>query len=229
MKLITLLFSVMILSNIYAHPKEYRKINLVIEEQENNKWEIRKNSPFLSYSAEFVFKQADVNNGKVIRTGLLCPRYFYDVYDANDAFQARGITRFISLGFFSPDLIDIDVYDTSDVFIGSIVGKIIRRSRAKFIFYDTIGNTSAIAYLDAKTSDFLLVSPQDEMNVFAKVKGNTYGDVGIVEMEFISRNSNVDEKMLKIFGAFISDYHESFLEPPKEIHHHHHEYNFQNN
>lgn len=220
MKLIYFILSITCLSGAYR--------DLTIPEKSLDKWEIRKNSPFLSYSADFFCSKNSNSFGKVVRTGLLCPRYYYDVYDNDGVYQARGITRFLSLGIFYENLMDIDVYAANNSYIGSIEGKFITRSRAKFAFYNADSREIASAYLDAKTSDFLIISSQNELNVLAKLKGNTCGEVGILDLEFSSGKSNIDENMLKIFAAFISDYHESFLEKPKEIHHHHTEYIYQN-
>ena len=213
MKLIYLIFFILFLSNAYC--------DTAIEQQYEN-WEVIKNSPFLSFSAEFSYTKNNANLGKVVRNGILCPRYYYDVFDNKNNFLARGITRFFSFGLFSQNLMDIDIYSENDSYIGCIEGKYITRSRSKFVFYNDQGYESAAAYLDAKTADFLIVSSQGV--VIAKIKGNTCGEVGILDMEYYPTKSSIDENMLKIFGAFVSDYHESFLEKPKEIHHYHTEY-----
>jgi len=212
MRLFCLFISLVIFSNVHSETTKDIK---------DTSMSVIKNSPFASYSSEFVFKNGDNNLGKVIRTGLCCPRYYYDLYNANNTFELRGITRFLSLGFFDPFLIDIDIYDNHSSYVGSIEGKIITRSRAKFSFVDVIGNVKAICYLDAKKFDFLIVSPQDELKIIAKIEGNTYGDVGLIDLKFLSNETNMNLGFLKIFAAFISDYQESFLPPPEEIHHYH--------
>jgi len=192
--------------------------------QNKDNWVIQKSSPFLSYSAEFSYLKGEIKDSVVIRTGLLCPRYFYELYDLENNFQARGITRFFSLGFLSPEFIDIDVYDDNQNCIGLIQGKIFTKSRAKFVFYDYKQEEIAVACLEAETFDFLIVSAKDGTKILAKLTGNTFGEVGIINMELVSKNMNLDERLLKIFGAYVSDWHEEFLEKPKEIHHHHYDY-----
>lgn len=211
MKFIAVLFSLLFLTNVYSiSPTDEKK-------QEN--FEIKKSSPFLSYSAEFFITKDDVLNEKVIRTGLLCPRYYYDLFDENNTFQARGVTRFFSLGTFSDNLMDIDIYSKDDILIGSIEGKFIRKSRAKFVFYDNSRKEIAIAYLDSKKPDFLIVDATKQANIIAKITSNTFGEVGILNME-IKPNIKMNAIMLKMFASFISDYNESFLEKPVEIHNH---------
>jgi hypothetical protein len=208
MKYVYIILSFFCLSSIYTNPQ----IN-------SDKIEVIKNSPFLSYSAEFVFNENNQSTSKVIRTGFLCPRYYYDLYENNN-FMTRGITRFFSIGAFNPYLMDIDVYHLNR-YIGSIAGKLLKKSRAKYIFYDEYNNNVATAYLEAKTADFVIVSNKNE--VIAKLIGKTFGDVGMIEIDFINKNSDLDINLIKIFASFISDYHESFLEYPKEVHHHHYE------
>lgn len=187
-------------------------------------WSIVKNSPLFSLSAEFDCKKGDVVDAKVIRTGRFCPRYYYDLYDSADGFQARGITRAFSWGFFFPWAMEIDVWD-GNVYVGKIAGKFFTKARAKFGFHDGHGNESAVAYLNTESSEFVIVSPQNEASVLADLKGKAYGDVSVWEMNFIT-SLQVDPRILKIFAAFVADYHSEFLPPPKEINHY---YFFNNN
>ncbi|NGX56738.1 MAG: hypothetical protein K1060chlam5_00984 [Candidatus Anoxychlamydiales bacterium] len=213
MKIFYILISYIFITNIFSNTTETP-----------NNLEVIKNSPFLSYSAEFIFKEKDKKKAKIIREGLATPRYYYDLYDENSNHIARGVTRFFSLGLLNPYLMDIDVYN-SNLYLGNISGKIIKRSRAKFMFYDENGINTAIAYLDAKKPDFIIVSAKNETEIIAKLIGSVYGDVCVVNIEFVKNNSDLDPKLLKIFTAFVSDFYEKFLEPPKQIHHYHTTYN----
>ena len=182
----------------------------------DDNWIIHKNSPFLSYSAEFGFnfKNNKLNEGKVIRTGFMCPRYYYDLYDKENNFQLRAITRFLSIGFFQPRFMDIDIYEGNNL-IAQVQGKILARPRAKFYFYDAFGKKTAVAYLNAKSADFLIVSSEDE-SIIAHLKGPTFDEVGPLQMKFDTKDFSVDERVLKIFAAFIFDYNEHFIPKPEE-------------
>ena len=168
---------------------------------------INKNSPFLSYSADFNILKNDIPNGKIVRTGFMCPRYYYEIYDEMGMFQARGVTRFFSLGFFSPALADIDIYDANENYLGLIQGKLLSRSRVKFIFYDQGYNELFEAFFDKDSSDIVIYS--HKTNLLADIKGITYGEVGVLNVDLI--NDQIDERLIKIFSAFVSDYFEVFL------------------
>ncbi|NGX63793.1 MAG: hypothetical protein KR126chlam6_01207 [Candidatus Anoxychlamydiales bacterium] len=206
------------IASIFMLVKGYSAADIV---SSDDNWTIHKNSPFLSYSAEFGFKKNKINEGKVIRTGFMCPRYYYDLYDKENNFQLRGITRFLSIGFFQPSFMDIDIYEGNNL-IAQVQGKILARARAKFNFYDAFGKKTATAYLNAKSADFLVVSPQGD-DIIAHLKGSTFGEVGPLQMKFDEIDFAVDKRVLKIFAAFISDYNEHFIPKPEEVHHHHHE------
>jgi hypothetical protein len=178
-------------------------------------WSIVKNSPLFSLSAEFECKKGDFVEAKVIRTGRFCPRYFYDLYDSLEGFQARGITRAFSWGFLFPWGIEIDVYDGYGYMIGKIEGKLFTKARARFGFFGIKSNELAVAYLNTETADFAIVSQQDE--VLADLRGEEFGDVSVWKMNFIKPCFKVDPRVLKIFAAFVADYHSEFLPPPKVI------------
>ncbi|MBN2478974.1 MAG: hypothetical protein JXA94_01975 [Parachlamydiales bacterium] len=175
---------------------------------EDTEWQIIKNSPFMSYSAEFLFKKGDVSDGKVIRTGFMCPRYYYDVYDDVGYFKARGITRFFSVGFIAPSAMDIDVYD-GDNYLGLIQGKVFTRT-IKFTFFNQLDQLVATAFLDARSADILIVENNNVEKIIAKISGESFGDYGFLKVAFEALNENIDERILKVFGAFISDYHQRF-------------------
>lgn len=187
-----------------------------IRPQDN--WNLFKNSPLFSFSAEFDCKKGEILEGKVIRTGRFCPRYFYDLYDPREVLEARGITRVFSLGFLFSWGMEIDVYD-GDFMIGKLEGKLFTKARAKFVFYDAYGSATAIAYLNTEHAEFVIVSAQNEAMVLSELKGKAYGDVSVWEMNFIESFPTIDPRMLKIFAAFVADYHSEFLPPPKEINH----------
>lgn len=205
----SILFSLLILA--VTLPNDTRA------ETKENTWRVMKNSPPLSYSAEFSYHKGEVLDGKVIRTGLLTPRYYYDLFDSQGNFQARGITRFLSLGTLFSWGIQIDLYD-AESFIGMIDGKVFTKARAKFVFYNNIGDSIGVAYLNNENADFIIVSPKDEATILADLKGKAFGDLSSWEMKSFHQPSLFDERLLKVFAAFVADYHARFLPPPKLIH-----------
>jgi len=182
-------------------------------------WKTTKNVFPFSYTAEFPIKQKGALIGTVIRTGLLTPRYYYDLYDANQTLQVRGVTRALSLGMFFPFAIEIDLYEKGNV-IGAIQGGWITTARAKFFFYDLNGILVATGYLNDESANFLILSSKDN-DLLAELNGKTYGDSCLWEMKFEKPIEGIDPRILQVFVGFVCDYQQSFLKPPKEIHHHH--------
>ncbi len=179
-------------------------------------WNVTKDTSPLSYTAEFEIKNGEASLGKVVRTGLFTPRYYYDLYDVNDSLQVRGITRAFSLGFLFAWGTEIDLYD-ADRLVGMIQGEVWTSSRAKFAFYDANAVLTAHAYLDDESCDFLIVSAQNKGKVLAKLKGKAYGDASTWEMKLLTYPLNMDERALQIFAGFVADFQKNFIRPPKVI------------
>ncbi len=203
MKRLWMLLGLLVASQVYS--------------DEDNTWRAMKYKSFFSLSADIDIKQGDAPAGHVVRTGGLCPRYHYDLYNAQNVFQARGVTRAFSLGFLFSWGMQIDVCDPAGSAIGMIQGQMFTRARAKFYFYNAQGQTTGIAYLNNKTPDFMIVSPNDESLVLAELHGKTYGDLGAWEMKLLEGFDQIDESLLKIFSAFAADYQADFEEPPKVV------------
>lgn len=182
-------------------------------------WRVMKDSPVFSLSATFDFKKEQTIDATVVRTGLFCPRYYYDLFDSQGEFQSRGVTRAISLGFFCSWAIDIDLYDANSNYFGLIQGKMITKARSKFIFYDGQGMATGVAYLNTEHADLIIVSPEDESHIIAKLKGDAFGDVSSWEVKIFDPALKLDERLLKTFAAFVADYHKDFLPQPKEVYH----------
>lgn len=214
MRLFALVFSCLLLAKAYPDSESKNK---------DVKWRITKSSPLFSCTAEFNFKKGDVSQGKAFRTGLFCPRYFYDLYDCRNNFEARGITRAISWGMLASWGMEIDVYDAASAYVGLIQGQFLTKSRAKFIFYTARGEMAGAAYLDTNSSDFIIVSPVDESLIMAKLKGKTFGDLTSWEMKAADIPLTIDERLLKIFSAFVSDYHDYFDPPAEPAFHYHYQ------
>ncbi|NGX36598.1 MAG: hypothetical protein K1000chlam1_01447 [Candidatus Anoxychlamydiales bacterium] len=203
MKFLSILISSLLLTKAFANPTPPVERIAPIQ--------VIKNSPFLSYSAEFFFQNDYASLAKIIRTGFMCPRYFYDLYDKDGGFSARGITRALSVGLLFPRVTDIDIYDNQDKFIGMFLGKILKRSRAKFNFYDEKENPNAIAYINGESTDIIIVSPDNPAKIFAKFTGQSFGEVGSLNIDFISNDCPIDDRIMKVFAAFVADFYETFM------------------
>ncbi|MBS0621146.1 MAG: hypothetical protein JSS61_06780 [Verrucomicrobia bacterium] len=187
-------------------------------------WRVVKNSTPLSYTAEFLLQREGESLGKVVRSGLFTPRYHYDLLDAEGNHLARGVTRAFSLGMLAAWGTEIDLYDANGQ-IGWISGTIWTTSRAKFAFYDAMGELIAHANLHDDSCDFLLVSEQNKANILAEFSGKTHGDTCIWEMKPMSDSLEVDPRLLQVFGGFVADFQKSFVRPPRTFHHYHYQYN----
>jgi hypothetical protein len=170
-------------------------------------------SPFFAYSVECQLKKGEQPDGKVVRTGLCCPRYYYDLFDEEGLFRARAITRVFSLGMLvSPSALEMDLYDETEQWIGSIEGQVFVDARASYLFYNAERRLTGIAYLDSESADFLILSPEDQgRNPLAIYKGKLFGEFSSWKMKVLDDSLEIDERLLKIFGGFIADYHTSFI------------------
>ena len=180
-------------------------------------WFMTKHSTPLSYHVEFNCLQGDAPGGKVIRSGLFTPCYYYDLYSPDGTFVARAINRVLSLGLFFPDQMEFDIYDETNGYIGYIGGKFWTHG-PKFIFTNAAGDETGFALLslDSDQAIFSFLSPTNK--IVAILKGVLSGDLSSWELE-IKRPFDIDPRAMKIFGAFISDFHDSFTRKP-EIHNH---------
>ncbi len=181
-------------------------------------WVMTKNSSPLSYYVEFNCFKDNTPNGSVIRSGLFTPRYYYDLYSPEKAFMVRAINRVISLGFFAPNQMEFDIYDEMNGYVGYIGGKFWTNGPAKFIFTNAAGVETGSALLgsDSDRAIFTLLSPTNTM--VGKLKGDLSGDWSSWKLD-LQQPLEIDPRALKIFTAFISDFHDSFIRKP-EIHNH---------
>jgi hypothetical protein len=183
---------------------------------EMHTWSVMKARAPTSWTAEFECKKGGMPVGKVVRTGLLCPRYQYDLFSTHGRLEARAITRALSWGLLFPWGTQIDLYD-DNAQIGMIGGVFFTWSRAKFVFYNAQGEETAIAYLNSEASEFLIVSAKNEEHVLAELKGRAFGALSVWEMKPTQPVIGIDERILKVFIAFATDFHESFKKP-SEVH-----------
>ncbi len=183
-------------------------------------WVMTKCSAPLSYDVDFDCIQDDVLTGKVVRSGLFTPRYYYDLYSPEGAFLARGINRVFSLGLFSTSQMEFDIYDETHAYIGYIGGKFWTSGAAKFGFRNSDGAEAGFALLssDSDQATFSILSPTNK--VVATLNGMLSGDLSKWELD-VKKPLDIDSRTLKIFTAFISDFHSDFIRKP-EIHNHYH-------
>lgn len=188
----------------------------------NEEWSLSKQSSPLSYSVDFPIKNKEGSLGKVVRSGLLTPRYNYDLYDSNNHCVMSGVTRAFSLGFFYTWRTEIDLYDDYNQWIGMIFGEFWTNSRAKFAFYDSHNNIVAYAYLNDESCNFIFISSSDASKVLAELEGKSHGDASSWKL-IPTQEMNLDQRMLYIFAAFAADFQKDFIRPPQSVHHHHYE------
>ncbi|MBM3198612.1 MAG: hypothetical protein FJZ58_05090 [Chlamydiae bacterium] len=190
-------------------------------------WVMIKCSTPLSYQVRFDCLKEDELTDTVIRTGLFTPRYYYDLYSADGMFLARAVNRVLSLGMLSSSQIEFDVYDEEDSYIGYIGGHLWTMGRAKFEFTNAKGEQTGFALLnsDSLQATFSILSPSNM--VLAMLNGTLSGDLSKWELEE-KKSLTIDSRILKIFTAFISDFHHHFIQKP-EIHNHHYNFELQNN
>ena len=82
MRFISIFISCLLIAQTFTNPTS-------IEEQKKS-IQVIKHSPFLSYSAEFLLQNDNDCLEKIIRTGFMCPRYFYELFDEEDNFAVKG-------------------------------------------------------------------------------------------------------------------------------------------
>ncbi len=176
-------------------------------------WVMTKCSAPLSYCVEFDCIQDAVLTAKVVRSGLFTPRYYYDLYSPEGTFLARGINRVFSLGLFIPSQMEFDIYDETNAYIGYIGGKFWTRGAA-FGFGNPHGTEvgSALLSSDSDQAIFSILSPTNK--VMATLNGMLSGDLSNWELD-VKKPLDIDSRVLKIFTAFISDFHKCFIRKPE--------------
>lgn len=183
-------------------------------------WKITSRSSPLDYTVNFTVRKDGIATGKVVRTGLFTPRYFYDYYDESDKLIIRAITRPFSIGLLFPWAIAMDLYE-GHVKVGMICGKFWSTSRAKFAFKDGNGKVFANAYLDSERCNFMLFPLTEDYEKCVEFIGKPFGDASIWSVNPASETLPADEKMINIFAAFAADYQEFFIKKHETINHIH--------
>lgn len=161
------------------------------------------------WSTYFEMQGKERHYGRIVKNHYHL-RTIYDLYDPMNAFEAQGICQLLSLGAVYPWAKDIDVYDNRGEKIGFIDGQFLTTAAAKYGFYDAFGALVANAYLDAQSSGFIIMAP-DERTI-ARFKRNYIQD----DLDFwnidIYDSSAIDLRLLKIFSGFAIDFQEFFKE-----------------
>lgn len=185
-------------------------------------WVMVKCSTPLSYYVDFDCMQDDILTAKVVRSGLFTPRYYYDLYSSEGTFLARGINRVFSLGLIFPNQMEFDIYDDRGEYVGYIDGKFWTSGTAKFGFSNSHGMETGYALLstDSDQAVFSVVSSTNK--IVATLNGTLSGDLSKWELD-VKKPLDIDQRALKIFTAFISDFHSSFIRKP-ETHYHYYNY-----
>ncbi|MDN3507866.1 MAG: hypothetical protein P0S94_02970, partial [Simkaniaceae bacterium] len=141
-------------------------------------------------------------------------RYSYTLYDNQGELVAHSLTQFLSSGFLFHSLTDIDVWDANNQYIGTISGKFWTNSRAKFDFFNSKGAHFGAAHLNTETTNFIIAANTGKgMKPIGGLEAEGYGDMSAITVK-LKRNFQ-DDRMLKIFAAFISDYHDYFVVKPE--------------
>jgi len=177
-------------------------------------WVMTKCSTPLSYYVDFECFEDDVLTDKIVRSGLFTPRYYYDLHSPEGIFLARAVNRVLSLGLFFTSQMEFDIYDENYAYAGYIGGKFWTHGQAKFRFTNAEGVETGTALLrsDSDQAKFFILSPTN--SVVATLTGTLSGDFSKWELE-VQRPLGIDLRALKIFTAFISDFHDSFIRKPE--------------
>lgn len=184
-------------------------------------WTMTKHSVPLSYYVDFDCVQGDVLKAKVVRSGLFTPTYYYDLYSPEGILLARAINRVFSLGLFFPSQLEFDIYDERSAYVGYIGGKIWTSGKAKFGFTNAHGAEVGFALLssDSDQATFSILSPTSQ--VVGMLNGTLSGDLSKWELD-VKKPLDIDPRAMKIFAAFVADFHESFIRKP-EVHYHYYD------
>lgn len=182
-------------------------------------WIMTKYSGLCAYSVDFNCHQGEVLEGKIVRSGFFTPRYSYDLYSPEGVFLARAISRAFSCGFFCTSLMEFDIYDEMGDHVGYIGGQCCTTEPAKFVFMNESGIEvgSALLRSDSEKATFLILSPAN--TIVATLDGILSGNFSAWELH-VKQSVGIDARTLKIFGAFVSDFHKSFIRTPVEHHYH---------
>lgn len=171
---------------------------------ERLQYSVIKNS--YAFSTYFEFVSPEGYEGRVTKNAISV-RNYYKYYNDEGGYRGQGITRLISLGSLYKWAADIDIYDDKGKKIGVIYGKVWSTAKAKFEIYNENSDFVAVAYYGYNREGFSLMKPGKVERLIGYLKKAPLSDN--LEVTLYDRES-VDERLLKIFSAFVSDYQKSF-------------------
>lgn len=137
-------------------------------------------------------------------------RTVYDLYDPMNHFEAQGVCQVLSLGALYPWAKDIDVYGAQGEQIGFIDGQLLTTAAAKYGIYNAWGTLVANAYLDAQSSGFTIMTP-DERTIARFKRNYIQDDLDYWNIDIYDSNI-VDLRILKVLAGFAIDFQEFFKE-----------------
>lgn len=208
-KSITLSFTLFLL--LYA-------ITLMAAIPENNAYEFDIRKDPYEFATYF---QIDSQNTYI---GTVKKNYFrirtnYDLSNES-GWQATGIKRVFNLGFFYAWGSKVDIYDTQGIKIAMIDGQINTTEKAKFnlYHYNEDGNYPCvgIAYLDHDYNNFTIFYPDggpDPIGILTRYQFSIDGETDFWKVK-IYHPEQIDDRLVRIFAAFVIDHQEYFHKPP---------------
>ncbi|MCH9631588.1 MAG: hypothetical protein S4CHLAM37_16120 [Chlamydiia bacterium] len=162
------------------------------------------------FSTFFEIDSSDAPRGNV-KKSFFRMRTNYDLSDVH-GWQATGTVRVMSLGSLFAWAKEIDMYDTSGQYIGMIDGQVMSTAAARYSIYDSSNNLVGIAFLDHNCSGFTITHPNSEAYTIARLKRNYVQDT-VDDWDITVYESDlIDERIIRIFAAFVCDYQNSFKE-----------------
>ncbi len=155
-------------------------------------------------STKFFEIDSKNTNSAIVKKTKLRLRTNYDL-STRKGTQAKGIVRMFSLGNIFNWAKQIDIYNTKGKFIGAIEGFKAATEELVYYLFDKNKTITAIAHLDHTCGDFTLSSPNPHSSALAILKNDkNFFSVNVYNSQA------VDERILKIFAAFVVDYQNEF-------------------
>ncbi|MBS0637139.1 MAG: hypothetical protein JSS12_06485, partial [Verrucomicrobia bacterium] len=166
------------------------------------------------FSNYFEFNANEVPFGTVVkkRFAHLHLTNHYEVYDDKGLYEARGASRFFSLGALFSWATKIDVVDNARKTIGMIDGKLgtLQKARFNIYEYDNAWQLKGIAYMDQEKRSFSIHDPNNDKHILASLKRILLpNERDHWECHIFEANA-IDLRIVKIFAAFAVDHQEYF-------------------
>lgn len=163
-----------------------------------------------SLSTFFEIDSEDTYRGNVKKSQFRV-RDHYDLSD-KDGWCATGIKRMASLGSFYDWGAEIDIYGVNNEFLGAIEGKILTTASTKFMLFDRYKKLVGIAFVDLDGRGATITDPNNETYALARFTRNFVLDVQDDWSVVVYEPKNLDDRLIRIFAAFLVDSQNSFHE-----------------